>query len=301
MGVQSSVAELMSQAGGAGGNGPSGRPSLDRTGGLTAFQSQATNLRPGALGGRDDVLLFAQPGVPDIPAPPADRPVVTAPAGGSLFILDAPTAIAFAWTAVTGAAAYGFEFTGANLPFTNANAGLPDGVNGFGGLGGGFPVFDTGFATNLDPAFPPGIYQVRVIGLGAGGQPVGTFSDALTLFLGLLPPTARPTITAPASGTQLAPGDPLTVTWTETAPGVPRYLFEFTGTNLQFTNPNAPGNDPVNGFGGLGGGGLVAGTTLQVPVPLGTPPGAYQVRVLGLSATNQPLGTSSNAITLIVQ
>jgi Tol biopolymer transport system component len=301
MGVQSSVAELVSQSGGAGGNGPSVRPALDRTGGVTAFQSQATNLRPGGSAGRDDVLAATLPGVPDVPAPPADRPIITAPAGGSLFPLAAPTPVTFTWTAVAGAASYGFEFTGPNLQFANPNAGLPDGVNGFGGLGGGFLFPDPGFATTLDPSFPPGIYQIRVIGLDAGGSPVGTFSDAVTLFLGLLPPTARPTITAPASGTPLAPGALLTVTWTETAPGVPRYLFEFTGPDLSFTNPNAPANDPVNGFGGLGGGGLVTGTTLQATVPLGTPPGAYQIRVLGLSATNQPLGTSSDAITLIIQ
>jgi Tol biopolymer transport system component len=47
MGIQSSVAELVSQSGGAGGNGPSVQPALDRTGAVTAFQSQATNLRPG--------------------------------------------------------------------------------------------------------------------------------------------------------------------------------------------------------------------------------------------------------------
>jgi hypothetical protein len=301
MGVQSSVAELISQAGGAGGNGASARPALDRTGALTAFQSQATNLRP-APGGREDVLLVAPANVSDFPTPPGDRPILTAPAGGSLFPLTAPTRVTFAWTAVAGAASYGFEFTGRNLQFTNPNAGLPDGVNGFGGLGGGVPVFATGFPADLDPAFPAGSYQVRVIGLDAGGQPVGTFSDALTLFLGLqpVPPTARPTITAPPGGSPVARGAPLTVTWTETAPGVPRYLFEFTGPDLVFTNPNAPGPDPVNGFGGLGGGGLVTGTTLQAVVPADIPSGVYQVRVLGLSATNQPLGSASDAITLIV-
>jgi hypothetical protein len=45
----------------------------------------------------------------------------------------------------------------------------------------------------------------------------------------------------------------------------------------------------------------VAGTTLPVVVPTGILPGSYQVRVIGLAATGQALGSFSNAITLIVQ
>jgi hypothetical protein len=271
---------------------------------VTAFQSQATNLRPGAPTARDDVLVVAQPSIPDTPPPPADRPIITAPAGGSAFPLLTPTSVTFAWTAVSGAASYGFEFTGPDLQFTNPNAGTPDGVNGFGGGGGGFPVSGTGFTSPpLDSSFPSGTYQVRVIGLGANGLPLGSFSDALTLFLGpqAVPPTARPTITAPLGGTQVLRGAPLTFTWTETVPGVPLYFFEFTGAGLVFANPNDTAPDTVNGFGGAGGGAIVGGTTVPVVVPTGIPPGSYQVRVIGLAATGQVLGSFSNAITLIVQ
>ncbi len=84
-------------------------------------------------------------------------------------------------TAVAEAAQYGFEHTGPNRQFANPNGIGPDPVNGFGGAGGGFVVPGTSFSVTLPASTPPGTYQVRVIGLFAAGQPVGVFSDAVTM------------------------------------------------------------------------------------------------------------------------
>jgi hypothetical protein len=89
--------------------------------------------------------------------------------------------VTFEWTAVPGAALYGFEFTGANLTFTNPNGTAPDGVNGFGGAGGGFVVAGTGFPATVPTTLTPGSYQIRIIGLGPNGEIIGTFSDAVTV------------------------------------------------------------------------------------------------------------------------
>jgi virginiamycin B lyase len=115
------------------------------------------------------------------------------------------------------------------------------------------------------------------------------------------PPTDRPVITAPASPAILTLPGSITFVWTA-LPGAAQYGFEFTGPNLTFANPNGTGPDPFNGFGGLGGGLLVATTTLSATFNAGdVPPGAYQVRVVGLSATFQFVGVFSDAITVIVQ
>jgi hypothetical protein len=226
-------------------------------------------------------------------------PVIAAPANGVQFPLNAPTAVTFSWTAVTGASQYLFEFTGSNRAFASANGSTPDTVNGLGGAGGGVTLPMTGFATTLDPSFPLGTYQVRVLGMTAIGLPVGVFSNATTVVLGL-PVTARPTITAPGSGSRVTRGNSVTVTWTG-LPGITSYGFEFTGANRQFANPNGTAADPVNGFGGAGGALLVNDTTLTVAVPGTIPPGTYEARVIGLSVAGQPVGSFSNAIVLIVQ
>ncbi len=111
------------------------------------------------------------------------RPTIMGPRDGSQFSIDSPTPVTFAWTTVTGAAQYGFEHTGPGRQFSRPNATLADPVNGFGGAGGGWVVPGTSFSTTLPPSALPGTYQVRVIGLSATGQPVGTFSDALTVVL----------------------------------------------------------------------------------------------------------------------
>ena len=80
-----------------------------------------------------------------------------------------------------GSVQNGFEHTGPGRQFANPNGTGPDRVNGFGGAGGGFVVPGTGFTVTLGASTPPGTYQVRVIGLSPTGQPVGTFSDAVTV------------------------------------------------------------------------------------------------------------------------
>ena len=49
----------------------------------------------------------------------------------------------------------------------------------------------TSFTTRLDPATPPGTYQVRVIALSASDQVSGTFSDAVPVVVQCAPQTAR--------------------------------------------------------------------------------------------------------------
>jgi uncharacterized protein (DUF1501 family) len=110
---------------------------------------------------------------------PADRARITAPASGSELQRGAP--VSFAWTPLAGAAQYGFEFTGPDLRFANPNAMVPDGVNGYGGAGGGFLVPGPGFTADLPVAMTPGSYQARVIGITPAGQLLGSFSDAVTL------------------------------------------------------------------------------------------------------------------------
>lgn len=47
----------------------------------------------------------------------------------------------------------------------------------------GAVLLGTSFTMTLASSVPPGAYQVRVIGLSATGQPVGVFSDALTVMV----------------------------------------------------------------------------------------------------------------------
>jgi hypothetical protein len=69
--------------------------------------------------------------------------------------------------------------------------------------------------------------------------------------------------------------------------------------NLPFANPGGPGPDPVNGFGGAGGGfPLGPGTSSLLAIPPGTPPGAYKIRLIGLSPALAPLGRFADALTL---
>jgi hypothetical protein len=89
----------------------------------------------------------------------------------------------FAWTGVTGATQYGFEFTGRDRRFANPNGTAPDGINGFSGAGGGFLVPGTTLTLTLPTDIPAGTYQVRVIGLAATGQVVGRFSDAISVMI----------------------------------------------------------------------------------------------------------------------
>jgi hypothetical protein len=109
----------------------------------------------------------------------------------------------------------------------------------------------------------------------------------------------RARMIAPADGSHLPVGTAVTFAWTG-LPEVTRYGFEFTGPNRQFLNPNGSVPDPVNAFGGAGGGFLVEGTSFTVVIDPSIPPGTYQVRVIGLSRDGRPIGTFSDALTLTV-
>ena len=113
--------------------------------------------------------------------------------------------------------------------------------------------------------------------------------------------TNRATFIAPAQGANfpLTGPTPVTFAWTALA-GAAQYGVEFTGPNRQFANPNGTVPDPVNGFGGAGGALLVGGTSLSGPVPATVPPGAYELRVIGLSAAGV-LATFSDAVTLVIE
>jgi hypothetical protein len=236
---------------------------------------------------------------PPPPPPPAEPIRIISPADGSVFALG--VSVTFTWTSVPGAAAYQFEFTGTNLQFANPNGVAPDPVNGLGGAGGGFVV--PANALTLAPERPPGVYQVRVLALAPTGAPIGAFSDAVNVFWGLAPPPSPPdrvTITGPPNGSRLQRGGaPVTFVWTQLA-GVFSYGFEFTGPGRQFSNPNGTVPDPVNGFGGAGGGFAVVGTGFTTALGFGLPPGVYQARVIGLSPTGLIIGSFSDAVTLIV-
>jgi Tol biopolymer transport system component len=292
--TQNAVVDLLSQTGGTPGNGSSRRPALDLTGAVTVLQTSATNLDAADTNGLDDVLLVAIP----VTAPaPADRVFITAPANGTALPLTTSTPLAITWTARAGATQYALEFTGADRVFGNPNGTGPDGQNGFGGAGGAVVVPATRFDVTLEPGFPPGLYQVRVVGLTAAFELLGRFSDALTLALGAVPPgTGRVAITTPASGSVLTRGTPVTFVW-EALAGAGSYFFEFTGPGGQFANPNGTTPDPVN----TAGGGLIVPTTgFTVPVPA-LPAGTYQVRVIGRTPAGAFVGTFSDAVTLTIQ
>jgi hypothetical protein len=256
-----------------------------------------------ATGGRatiDTALGGAPVPPPPPPAPPEPIRIIT-PTDGTVFQLG--VSVTFTWTSVPGAVAYQFEFTGTNRAFANPNGTAPDPVNGLGGAGGGF-VLATTLAT-VTPALPSGAYQVRVLALSAAGAPIGTFSDAVTILWGTAPPPVpanRVTITAPAGGARLARDGvtPVTFLWTPLA-GVFRFGFEFTGPNRLFANPNGTTPDPINGFGGAGGGFIVFGNGFTTAIGPGLPPGTYQIRVVGLSPTNLIIGTFSDAVTVILE
>jgi lysophospholipase L1-like esterase len=256
------------------------------------------------VGTREEPLRLGKSALgPVTAAVPGDRAIMTGPVSGSEFPLALPTPITFSWTAVSAAASYLFEFTPPNRAFTNPNGTGPDPVNGFTGSGGGLIVTGTSFGVLLDPDFPPGEYEVRVLPRLPGGAYFGSASDPVRLSLGLeliVPPTAQSALTAPVSGFRVSRGDPTPFTFTWTAiDEVVEYGLEYTGSNRAFANPNGTAPDPVNGSGGAGGMVVVSGTSLPVVLEPSFPLGTYQVRVIGLSGAGNPVGRFSNAITVV--
>jgi hypothetical protein len=215
--------------------------------------------------------------------PPADRPLIRVPEEDDP-VAEPGAAVTLEWIGPAGAVQHGIEFTPANAPFTNPLGSGPDGVNGFGGAGGGVILAGGGITFTLPPETPPGTYQVRAVGLDAAGFIVGRFSDAVTFLVGALPGD-QPAFTAPAEGAVLPIGVDALIAWTA-VPGAVQYLFTFEG-----------GPDP----GLIGGGFVVPGTSIAGTIPPGTPPGAYRVRVIGLAATGAPVGTFSPPLTVQIQ
>jgi uncharacterized repeat protein (TIGR02543 family) len=113
-------------------------------------------------------------------------------------------------------------------------------------------------------------------------------------------PSDRPVILEPLDDdAPLTAGTEAIFRWTP-VPGASQYGFEFTGTNLGFFNPGGTAPDDDNGFGGAGGGFPVVGTNLSIMIPAGIPPGAYQVRVVGLTPGLAFVGRFSEAVTVLV-
>jgi hypothetical protein len=213
--------------------------------------------------------------------PPGDRPLIVGPEEDDV-PLNPGDLLTVTWLGVAGATEYGFEYTGPNLPFTNPIGSGPDAVNGYGGLGGGFAVPGTTVTVQVPPDLAPGAYQVRIVGLTPASL-VGRMSDAVTFLVGGIPGD-QPAITTPADGTPVPGGTLLAVAWTPVA-GAAQYLITFEG-----------GPDP----GLIGGGFLVPVNVISGTVPVGTPPGIYRLRVLGLTAAGAPVGSFSEVLTLEV-
>jgi Tol biopolymer transport system component len=320
------------------GNGPSADPAISADGRTVVFSSQATNLgeagaaaaagqarqlpnssrnvvrwrdavevrdavtvlvsgtgggsgaRPVAISADASVVVSevqteAGPGVAaveELPAPPTGQPLIVAPAPGTAFTLLGSIPLTFAWTPVADAVGYRLVFAGA----ASVTLDVPPTPT--------FPV-------TLTPDIPPGGYQLVVVPLGAGGT-TGTPSDplAFSLLPGiLLQADDRPYFTTPETEATVTPGQAFTLAWTAMAEVV-AFGVEFTGRDRVFANPNGTAPDEVNGFGGAGGGFLVEGTSVTVVVPA-VPPGRYQLRVIGIGRTGLPVGSFTDAVTVVVQ
>jgi hypothetical protein len=279
------------------GSGTVSRPEVSRDGSRVGFSSDAPDETDDDPDGGTDVFVVDLEG----DSPPGDRVVLRAPANGIQLPLAAPTPVTFRWTALglPGLTQYALEITGVNRAFANPNGTEPDATNGFGGAG--LALLSPGTRTTLDVIIPPGVapgnYQVRVVGLTATFQPVGRFSDAITLVLGVvpIPPDAQPTITTPAPNSPLALGGPVQIVWS-VVPGVAQYRLEVSGPGRPFANPNGTNPDP-----GALGSFVIPGTVVSATVPATLPPGTYQMRVISLNGTGQPVGTFSDAVTVVIQ
>lgn len=110
-----------------------------------------------------------------MPLPPGARPTITAPIGGGPLVRGTQALVT--WTVVPGIAQYLVEFTGPGGQFANPNGSAPDPAKALGSL----VVPGTALAVVAPVTIPQGSYQVRVISLDGAGQPVASFSDAVTV------------------------------------------------------------------------------------------------------------------------
>jgi uncharacterized repeat protein (TIGR01451 family) len=105
-------------------------------------------------------------------------------------------------------------------------------------------------------------------------------------------------MTSPAPGTVIPRGAQLRLAW-KGLDGAPGYGIEISGVGRQFANQRGTGPDPINGFGGAGGGFIVDGTELVVVVPPALEPGTYEVRVIPLGPLGL-FGRFADAVTITV-
>jgi Tol biopolymer transport system component len=102
------------------------------------------------------------------------RPTITGPASGATVVRG--TTATFTWSVIPGVAQYLFEFTSPGATFSNPNGVAPDPT-----ALGSVVALGTSLIALVPPTLAPGPYQIRIIALNAAGQPVGTFSDAVTV------------------------------------------------------------------------------------------------------------------------
>ena len=315
------------------GDGPSFAPAVSGDGRVVVFSSQATNLTGSALAlrgvvteapptgtfsvtdspavidavnrlfagttgdgtnsvNRDGSVVAAETTSPTagsdiaavetVPAPPAGQPLIVQPAPGTVLTVVGGIQLTVQWTAVAGATSYRLQFTGplpAPVTLETPNT--------------------TTFTAALTPDIPPGTYQAVVVPLSAGGAGTPSSPVPFVLVPGVAAVAAdRPFVSTPEDGLTVRYSQSVTVAWTAVA-GATQYGFEFTGVNRQFTNPNGTAPDSANGFGGLGGGFPVSGTSVTGPIPPGIAVGSYQVRIIGIGAAGA-VGSFSDAVTLNV-
>jgi uncharacterized repeat protein (TIGR01451 family) len=127
----------------------------------------------------------------------------------------------------------------------------------------------------------------------AGNPPGGVFvaTDAAAA-------SEQVQLTSPAPGTVIARGALLRLAW-RGLDGATAYGIEISGVGRQFANRRGTGPDPVNGFGGAGGGFIVDGTELVAVVPPALEPGTYEVRVIALGLLGL-LGRFGDAVSITV-
>jgi Tol biopolymer transport system component len=233
---------------------------------------------------------------PDDPTPSVQSQFV-APQSPIALPLDQPTPLTFSWIDI-GTPGYFFEVTRSNAGFANPNGRMRDT-----GAIGGLPVNDTTLQVTVVPSLRPGVYRARIIGAQENGDFVGTFSDPVTVLLGL-PVDARISqlringCAGPLCDPPLRRGGPIELSWVGIE-GLTDYFIEVSGPGHVFANPNGQIPDSVNGFGGAGRGFLVTGTAAGGTVPEDFPPGRYQVRVIG-RVDDQPVARFSDALEVSV-